>query len=395
MGLSVSPKSPHNAYTGYDVILCCMKSSGTADLPLHGGKTPRWLFDRMVTLSGSISRVVIDEFGVDEFLRRIANPYWFQAFSCTIGFDWHSSGTTTTTCGALKVALDPVEHGIAVAGGKGKASRKTPDEIKKMDSVFSIKPSRLDKMTYASKMSAKVDNSCVQDDYHLYHHSFFVTEKGDWSVVQQGMKGAEGYARRYHWLSENMDDYIEEPHEALCCDNKESRVLDMTSRTSEESRNVSVDLIKDDPDHLRRYLDKRNQSTLTDFADRNLELPSHHPVIDIDISDRGWKVLKKAYELQPDNYEDLVSLKGMGPKKIRALAMVSDLVYGAESSWEDPVKYSFTHGGKDGTPFPVDREVYDNTIDTLKETVAKTEVDKKDKKYALKRLKDYINKESD
>lgn len=372
-----------------------MKSTGTADLPLHGGKAPRWLFDRMVRLSGSITEVVVEEFGVDEFLRRITDPYWFQALSCTIGFDWHSSGTTTTTCGALKVALDPEEHGIAVAGGKGKASRKTPDEIIALNDIFDLKDNLLEELAYSSKISAKVDNSCVQDDYQLYHHSFFVSEKGDWGVVQQGMKGEEGYARRYHWLSEKLDDYIVEPHEALCCDRKENEVLNMTSEASEESREVSVDLINDNPDHLRRYLDRDGQTSLSDFDKKDLEMPSRHPVIDMDISKSGWAVLKKAYELQPSDYEELVSLQGMGPKKIRALALVSDLIYGARSSWEDPVKYSFAHGGKDGTPFPVDREVYDGTIDTLEETVKKAEIDDKDKGFALKRLKDYINYESD
>ncbi len=372
-----------------------MKNTGTADLPLHGGRAPRWLFDRMVRLSGSITEVIVDEFGVDEFLRRITDPYWFQALSCTIGFDWHSSGTTTTTCGALKVALDPEKHGIAVAGGKGKASRKTPEEIKAMDNIFDLRHNTFEKLTYSSRISAKVDNSCVQDDYQLYHHSFFVSEKGDWGVVQQGMKTEEGYARRYHWLSEKLDDYIVEPHEALCCDRKENSVLDMTSEESEESRDVSVDLINDNPDHLRRYLDKSGQTSLSDFGKNNLKMPPRHPVIDMDISKNGWDTLKNAYELQPSNYEELISLQGMGPKKIRALALVSDLIYGARSSWEDPVKYSFAHGGKDGTPFPVDRTVYDSTIETLGETIQKAEIAGKDRDFALKRLKEYINHESD
>lgn len=368
-----------------------MKNKGTADLPLHGGSAPRWLLKRMVKLSRAITEVVIEEYGQDEFLDRITDPHWFQALACTIGFDWHSSGTTTTTCGALKMALDPQDHGIAVAGGKGKTSRKTPSEIMELEDVFSLEPNRFQQLSHASKISAKVDNSCIQDDYQLYHHSFFVTEKGDWGVVQQGMRDEEGYARRYHWLSESVDRYIEEPHEGVCCDRKEEDVLDMTSLKSEETRQTSLDLINDNPAHLRRYLDKCGQTSLTDFTAKKIDFPSHHPVLDMDISERGWKTLNDAFELQPEDYEELISVKGMGPKKIRALALVSDLIYGSEASWEDPVKYSFAHGGKDGTPYPVDRDVYDSTLETLEETIKKTEIDKKDKKYALQRLGEILD----
>lgn len=341
-------------------------------------------------MSGAISEFVIDEYGRDEFLQRITNPHWFQALACTIGFDWHSSGTTTTTCGALKVALDPELHGVAVLGGKGGASRKTPEEISSLDESLSISHSKIQELIYDSKMSAKVDNSLVQDEYQLYHHSFFVIEGGGWGVVQQGMFDKEGYARRYHWLSEGVDDMIQEPHAGICCDQRLSEVLDMTSRNSGETRQVSVDLIKDDPDHLRRYFGGKGQTTLVDYESTNIKMPKHHPVLDMDISERGWKALKDAYEMQPTDYEELVSLKGIGPKKIRALALVSDLIYGSGASWEDPVKYSFAHGGKDGTPFPVDRDVYDHTVDTLKEAVYGSEADEKDKKYAFKRLSGYL-----
>ncbi|MFO7991738.1 MAG: DUF763 domain-containing protein [Thermoplasmata archaeon] len=370
-----------------------MISTGTADLPLHHGRAPRWLFKRMVRLSGAITEVIIDEYGRDEFLRRITDPHWFQALACTIGFDWHSSGTTTTTCGALKVALDPQEHGIAVLGGKGGASRKTPDEISTLDERLSISHSKIEELIYDSKMTAKVDNSLIQDEFQLYHHSFFVIEDGDWGVVQQGMFDKEGYARRYHWLSEGVEDLVEEPHTGICCDHQFNRVLDMTSRKSGETRQTSLDLINDNPDHLRRYFGSKKQTTLIDY-ENNLEMPKHHPVLDMDISERGWRILKGAYEFQPSDYEELVSLKGMGPKKIRALALVSDLIHGTRASWEDPVKYSFAHGGKDGTPFPVDRDVYDHTIDTLKDAIHRSEVGDKDKKYALRRLNEYLPKDA-
>ncbi len=372
-----------------------MKKRGRADLPLHGGSAPRWLFERMVRLSRGITEVIIEEYGREEFLRRITDPHWFQALACTIGFDWHSSGTTTTTCGALKEGVDAQEHGIAVLGGKGRTSRKTPDEIRELENIYSIKPSNVNELINNSKLSAKVDNSCVQDDYQLYHHCFIVTEKGDWAVVQQGMKEDIGYARRYHWLSEELEDFVEEPHEGVCCDRKEDEVLNMTSVKSEEARKTSVDLLNDDPDHLKKYLDQKGQTTLTDFDEakrvKQLKMPSHHPVLDIDLSDKEWKVLKRAYEIQPENYEELIALKGIGPKKIRALALVSDLIFGSEASWEDPVKYSFAHGGKDGTPYPVDKEVYDATIKILESDITKADVPEKDKHHAVKRLSSFLD----
>lgn len=356
--------------------------TGTVSLPLHSGKAPRWLFNRMVKLAGGISEALIYEYGQEELLKRISDPYWFQAFSCVLGFDWHSSGTTTTTCGALKVALSPEEHGVTVAGGKGAASRKAPGEIEKSGGSFSLSSERINKLKYSSRMAAKVDNSCIQDGYQLYHHCFFLTEKGDWAVVQQGMNNE--YARRYHWLSDSVSSFIE-PHD-VCCDRKEAEVLDMTAGESEEARRISVDLVKDKPGHLRKYVSK--QQTLLDFE--CFGLPSHHPVLDIDLSKQGMEVLKNAYELQPSNYEELVSLRGMGPKMIRALALISDLVYGSKPSWKDPVKYSFTHGGKDGFPYPVDREAYDNSIRVLEESLDSAKLDKKEKYDAIKRLGEFI-----
>ena len=338
--------------------------TGIVSLPLHGGKAPAWLFKRMVKLAGGITEALIYEYGQDEFLKRLSDPYWFQALSCVLGFDSHSSGTTTTTCGALKMALLPEVHGIAVAGGKGAASRKAPEEIEKSGEIFSFSSDKIERLKYSSRMSARVDNSCIQDGYQLYHHCFFLTEKGDWAVVQQGMGG--DYARRYHWLSDSVKGFIE-PH-GICCDRKEATVLDMTANESESTRMISLDLVKDNPEHLRKYLKPSKQRMLADF-ETGFGLPSHHPVLDIDISERGMEVLKRAYELQPSNYEELVSLGGMGPKKIRALALISDLVYGSTPSWRDPVKYSFTHGGKDGFPYPVDREVYDNSIQVLRESL--------------------------
>lgn len=360
--------------------------TGTVSLSLHGGKAPGWLFNRMVKLAGGITEALIYEYSQNEFLKRISDPYWFQAFACVLGFDWHSSGTTTTTCGALKVALSPEEHGITVAGGKGAASRKALDEIEKYGEIFSFSSARIEKLQYSSRMAAKVDNSCIQDGYQLYHHCFVFTEKGEWAVVQQGMN--YDYARRYHWLSDAVSNFINEPHSGICCDKKEEKVLDMTSNESESTREISIDLVKDNPEHLRKYFKPAKQRLLEDFE--SFGLPSHHPVLDIDLGEKGMEVLRKAYELQPSNYEELVSLKGMGAKKIRALALISELVYGSKPSWRDPVKYSFTHGGKDGFPYPVDRGVYDNSIMVLREALEGAKVERKERYSAIKRLEEYI-----
>lgn len=368
---------------------------GTANLPLHGGRAPRWLFKRMVKLAGGITEAVIYEYGASEFLRRISNPYWFQAFSCVLGFDWHSSGTTTTTCGALKSSLDPEEHGILVAGGKGRASRRTPAEIQGAGELFSLPTSSLEDLVHHSRMVAKIDNSCIQDGYQLYHHVFFLTEEGEWAVVQQGMNQYQRYARRYHWLSSRVEDLLISPHQGICCDSWEKETLDMTAPESDEARKISVDLVQDNPEHLKKYFQKKprlevSQSSLNDFYPE-LNLPAHHPVLDTDLTERDLEVLKRAWELQPSNYEELLSLEGMGPKKIRALALISDLVYGSRPSWEDPVKYSFTHGGKDGFPYPVDREVYDHSISTLQDALEQARLDKKDRYQALKRLENLVS----
>ncbi len=356
-----------------------MQKTGTASLPLHGGSAPRWLFDRMVKLSGAVAEAVIEEHGQREFLERIAQPTWFQALSCAIGFDWHSSGTTTTTCGALKVALEKEEAGVKVCGGKGRASRRTPLEIREKGEAYGLGDRRLEEMEKASRLSAKVDNSCIQDGYQLYHHCLFLNEKGEWAVVQQGMN--ESYARRYHWIETKK--FMEEPHTGICCEQRGEEVLDLTAKKSTETRDISLDIVKEKPERIRRYFS--GQQTLEEFT-----MPRHHPVLDMDIGKRDMEVLKRAYELQPEKYEELVLMKGMGPKKIRALALVADLVYGSKASWKDPVKYSFAHGGKDGYPYPVDKETYDHTIKELKDAIRQARIGEFERGKALKRLSRYI-----
>ena len=374
-----------------------MQRKGVSNLPLHGGHAPRWLFNRMTELAGAITDVVVDEYGPNEFLNRISDPYWFQAFSCVLGFDRLSSGTTTTTLGALKASIDPEKHGLYLSGGKGSASRKTPQGIERAGDIFNLRTDSVEDMINSSRLSAKVDNSCIQDGYTLYVHDFFVSEKGDWAVVQQGMNTATKYARRYHWMGEEVSSFIEDPHSGISCDKKEPESLNMTSKDSVEAQKISVDLINDNPDHLRSYFRRKDpqQLLLSDFSinDANtLNLPAHHQVLDMDLSDKEFEVLKNAWEIQPEKYEDLILLQGIGPKKIRALALISDLVFGEPASWKDPVKYSFTHGGKDGFPYPVDREVYDHSIATVKDAVYQSKLDNYDKMKALKRLDDFVSK---
>jgi hypothetical protein len=368
--------------------------TGVANLPLHGGKAPPWLFKRMKLLAGALVDTIVYEYSQDEFLRRISDPYWFQALSCVLGFDWHSSGTTTTTTGALKASISPELHGIGAAGGKGKSSRKAPMDIEKSGDVLSLSTAKIGELKYASKMSAKVDNALVQDGYQLYHHALFFTEKGNWAVVQQGMN--DSYARRYHWLSDGVASFACEPHSAICAERKMETVLDLTSRESAENREVTLDLVKDGPSHFMKYTKQRTlsdflgQSEATDFTlqpQAELSMPRHHEVLPVDIGKNGMLALKMAYEIQPESYEELIALKGMGPKRIRALALISDLIYGATPSWKDPARYSFAHGGKDGYPYPVDRDTFDHSIATLRDAVESAKLDKLEKYNAIKRLR--------
>ncbi len=366
-----------------------MRKTGVADLPLHPGKAPRWLFGRMVKLAGGISEAVINEHGRLELLKRLSDPAWFQAFSCVLGFDWHSSGTTTVTCGALKEALTGGSLGMGMAGGKGKASRRSPLEIAEIAGGFSLSSRRISGLQHASRLSAKVDNTALQDGYQLYHHAFVFTDKGEWAVIQQGMNEGEKYARRYHWLSTEIGSFVNEPHSAICSQRMEDRVLDMTAKSSEDARKVSVDLVNDNPAKLRRYFTK--QSSLHDFLRREparLRMQPGHLIQDM--GRINMETLRKAYEAQPKDYEELLSIKGVGPKSIRALALVSDLVYGKEPSWRDPARFSFAHGGKDGIPYPVDRETYDRSIDILRAGIMEAKVGKKDKMHAIRRLEGFI-----
>lgn len=361
---------------------------GIAKLPLHYGTAPRWLFRRMVKLAEGIVTVIVEEYSPEEFLRRISDPFWFQSFACVLGFDWHSSGTTTVTCGALKQALDPKKHGIGIAGGKGKISRKAPEDIEAITKIFELAP---EKLIYTSKLAAKVDSAAIQDRHQLYHHSFFITESGKWAVVQQGMYPAEQTARRYHWLSEKVKDLVNEPHLSILGDTRLRNVLNMTSHKSEEARKVAVDLVKEKPrklENLIKSIRKPYQKGLEEFG----VVPINLKRLEILEMPRAvnWNALKRAYELQPSNYEGLLAVRGIGPKTVRALALISDLIYNEKPAWRDPVKYSFAVGGKDGVPYPVNKKIMDETIDVLRVGIEEARVGKRDKIEALRRLKGLV-----
>ena len=356
-----------------------MPKTGTATLPLHYGKAPKWLFQRMTALSKEITYFIVREFGEKAFLERLADPYWFQALGCVLGFDWHSSGLTTTVTGALKEGLRGMEGeiGVFIAGGKGATARKTPEHIEMYSDKYMIDPVP---MIYASRMSAKVDNTAVQDGYQLYHHVFAFTNRGEWCVIQQGMNENKRSARRYHWFSDAVKDFVVEPHTAICCD-KKNKTLNMVALESEDARQMSTILSKERPEKVIKEINRI----------KDIELAQRHNVTVADIDPkRLYRILVNTYERQPEDFERLLGIKGVGPKAIRALSLVSELIYGKSPSYQDPARFSFAHGGKDGTPFPVDRRGYDKTIDIMKNAIHAAKVGNKDKMVAIKRLIRYF-----
>ncbi|GAF25906.1 DUF763 domain-containing protein [Neomoorella thermoacetica] len=358
--------------------------TGTASLPLHGGHCPPWLFERMQRLGPAILEVIVQEYGPQEVLRRLSDPHWFQAFGCVLGFDWHSSGLTTTLCGALKEGLRGREKdlGLVIAGGKGRTSRQTPHEIETAVDRLALTSLQPEDLVYASRMAAKVDNTALQDGYQLYHHVFIFTFDGQWAVVQQGMNETSRLARRYHWLGEGMQDFVCEPHAAVCCDARET-ALNMVARESEASRRVVTELGRQQPAKVVAEFSRILEKDLP-----NLALPWRH-----DVPRAGYlnKALLKVYDVQPRDFAGVLGIEGVGPKTIRALAMVAEVAYGAPASFRDPVRYSFSHGGKDGHPYPVDRQVYDRTINVLEQALAAAKIGRSEKMQALKRLSRLAN----
>jgi len=353
---------------------------GTANLPLHGGHAPRWLFERMVKMSAEIAGWIVVEQGTAELFRRLSDPVWFQAFGAVMGMDWHSSGVTTTVCGALKEGLAKRgnELGVFVAGGKGKVSRRTPHELLDYGNRTGIDGARL---AYNSRMAAKVDSAAIQDGFGIYHHSFFVTSEGEWAVVQQGMRGNDGTARRYHWLGSQVSDFVNEPHAAIASDKSGQLVLNMVAGESAGARAVSTEFARQEP----RVVDKEIARVIT------MALPTRHWVdIKQDINPAHLrKVMLSTYEANPQNYEQLLAIPGVGPKSVRALALIADVIYESPASMRDPARFSFAHGGKDGHPYPVNRAVYDQSVEWLRDAVAKARIGHSERLKALRRLADW------
>jgi len=364
-----------------------MIQKGIATFTLDYGRCPRWLFERMVKLGREIIYAVIEEEGPDIFIERLADPVWFQSLGTVLAFDWNASGLTTILTAALKEAIRNQERdlGIFICGGKGKTSRKTPQEIELAGYKAGISEENTKMLIYNSKMAAKVDSSLVQDGFQIYHHAFFFTKQGSWTVIQQGMNTQNQTARRYHWFSKNVKDLVNEPHTGITSQIKLKNTLNMIDGKSEENRQISSELVLQSFNYLmkdikilRKYstpfsrmikVEKnKEQLTLLNLGDEEF---FWHPVVKEDFSKSKYleKILCKLCDQKPDTYEKLLATEGVGPKTIRALALVAEIIYGAKPSYEDPARYSFAHGGKDGTPYFVDKPTYDETIEKLKSLI--------------------------
>ena len=333
----------------------------------------------MTQLAGSITELIVLEHGVSGLFSRISDPYWFQSLGCVLGFDWHSSGVTTTTCGAIKESIKGKEEdlGLFVAGGKGAASRKTPMEIESWGEKTGIDAAPL---VDASRTSAKVDSAAVQDGYQIYHHVFLFDRDSNWAVVQQGMNESNGFARRYHWLSSSVDDFVNEPHAAICCDQRKPS-LNLVAKSSEGTRHTTTELSNENPVTLVGELHRL----------KSLSLPKRHEILVSDISPKRLeRIFLKTYEAQPAGFKELLCLSGVGAKTIRALSLIAELAYGAEPSYQDPARFGFAHGGKDGIPYPVDRPLYDQTIELLERAIRKAKLGHTDELRALRRLERYF-----
>ncbi|WP_300686191.1 MULTISPECIES: DUF763 domain-containing protein [unclassified Chryseobacterium] len=355
-----------------------MKRSGTADLPLHYGKVPPWLYERMSVLGLSIIEVILMDYGKDEVLRRLADPFWFQSFGAVMGMDWHSSGITTSVMGALKRSVNPnsASLGLYICGGKGKLSRETPSELIRIADQTGLNGTEL---VRASKLSAKVDNTAIQDGYQLYLHNFILSDNGNWSVIQQGMHESDGTARRYHWHSENITSFVEEPHTGINGISR-GKILNLTDAEASGNRKGILDISHTDSVEVMR-----------DFS--RLILPAHHDVqaSDVDLKRLG-ALLYVTREQQPQNFEDLLMLEGVGPRTMQSLALVSEIIHGAPSRFADPARFSFAHGGKDGHPFPVPTHTYDESISILRKGIEKSKLGNSDKLNSLNKLHQIVAK---
>ncbi len=405
------------------------RNSGHADLPLHTGTVPRWLADRMMVLGTLITESLVENFGPDEVLVRLSDPLWFQSFGAVMGMDWHSSGITTSVMYALKRGLNPraKELGIYVCGGRGKYSRMTPDELLDIADREGLNG---DILVRNSKLVAKVDNNAVQDGFQLYQHNFILTKSGQWAVVQQGMNTAEKKARRYHWCSNDLRSFVEEPHTGVVGENR-GKILNLTDTAADKARDSILEMSHEEPERLikeitqigkpasqiilmqdgkisknmslsgltrqsNQELDSRVEhgndigvqgSLFPELEPRSIIMPTHHEVLeqDVDLKRLGG-VLATAYQSQPKDFESLLLTPGLGPRTLQSLALVSEVIYGTPSRFTDPARFSFAHGGKDGHPFPVPLKIYDESIRVLRDSIEKSKLGYNDKSDCIRRL---------
>ena len=360
------------------------RSTGRADLPLHGGHVPAWLAARMARLGRVVVEAIVHHYGRDELLRRLAHPFWFQSFGAVMGMDWHSSGITTSVMGALKRGLAPLEHelGIHVCGGRGNHSRRTPSELIAIGDRTGLDG---DELVRTSRLVAKVDSAAVQDGFSLYLHSFVVSDDGAWTVVQQGMNTDRGQARRYHWLSEGLESFVDEPHAAIAGPNQ-GQIANLTDRRAALSRSCQVKLARVNPDRVLSTLSRL--ATFDQTAGKlHVRLPARHDVRPSDVLLRRLRgTLAAAANAGPEDFTDLLLIPGVGARTIAALAMVSEVIHGAPYRFSDPARFSLAHGGKDGHPFPVSLTVYDETVHVLRAAVERAKLGREDKLCAIRRL---------
>jgi hypothetical protein len=366
--------------------------AGSADLPLHGGRVPAWLGQRMARLGSVIAETIVHEYGRDEFLRRLAHPFWFQSFGCVMGMDWHSSGITTSVIGALKRGLKPLERelGLFVCGGRGTHSRKTPAELVAIGGRVGFDG---DELATASRLVAKVDSAAVQDGFQLYLHGFIVAADGHWVVVQQGMQDETRLARRYHWISEGLTSYLDAPHAAIE-GRSAGNIVNLADRRAAPSRSASLSMLADlGPDRIATEAVKleARPAAATAAVEQpllpHLVMPAHHDVRDEDVVLRRLRGnLAAAADRAPVDYTGLLLTPGVGARTVKALAMVAEVIHGAPCRFTDPARFSLAHGGKDGHPFPVPLKAYDETIRVLKQAVTKAKLGREEELGAIRRL---------
>jgi hypothetical protein len=349
-----------------------MKRSGTADLPLHGGRVPQWLAERMTLLGTAIVEHIVVSYGPSEFLTRLSDPFWFQALGAVIGMDWHSSGITTSVMGALKRGLNPRfdELGLTVCGGRGRHSVKTPDELRSLGGRTGLNG---DELARVSRLTARVDNNAVADGFQLYLHSFVVHRNGEWAVVQQGMNAAGRMARRYHWHSASVCDFVSDPHTAIVGE-PQGTILNLVDSRADKARSALVSI-------THEPIDKALGEA------RRLVMPAHHEVraADVDLKRLG-AVLAVAHEQDLRDFASLLLVEGLGPRTLQSLALVAEIVHGTPARFSDPARFAFAHGGKDGHPFPVPLKTYDETIGVLRRALDAAKVGHTEKIEGFRRL---------